>query len=96
MPIVVAEIAHGFHGAGGRIFVYGGIGLSTGFVPDGGGLDGPDAFSTPGGDGHFLDEAALGIILRPKVGGQGVEEIGEAVAVFVIDEDCFGEDAVPG
>ena len=103
MPIGIAEGADGEHGAGRGVvsgvqaigsFGSFGPGQAAGFVDNGGFFDSPDAELTPFADGHLLDQHALGGADGLKIGGNGVEQGGETVAGFVVNEDGVGEDAV--
>ncbi len=52
-----------------------------------GAFEGPDAHLTPAGDGHVLYQDALGFGLRRELIGKCVEDFGEDLGLFVVEDD---------
>ena len=85
----------GQHGAGGKVFFGGGVGLEALFVGDGVGFEGPEAELTPAADGHGFDEVEfVGGFVAANSRGEVGEELEEALAGFAGEQDGVGEETV--
>ena len=81
---MIGECAKCERGASGRMDRAGIVLLDLGLKT--GAFDDPEAHLTPAGDGHVLYQDALGFGLRRELIGQRVEDFGEDLGLFVVED----------